>query len=420
MIVASVAGLCSGCGGSSSTSSNPTAATTAGASAGTQSVSSHGLHGSPVVIAFNAGLSSTQASNYPESVVGAKLAADEINAAGGINGHPVQISVCDDGAGIPAEALCARNAVSAHAVMAITYNTCAACSYPIFRNANIAQLSYVPDNDPVNKPYMKGWVFALNADGFSSFIGAPNYAKQHGLTKVATAVVDVSAALEEAPPVEQAAHANGVDYVGTFKVPITVSDPIATAEQLKSSGAQVVVLELGLAEWAPIVKASASLGYYPIWVHNCVAVGTPQLEQLPSSEADRFIVGCPLPPTTDTAIPVLAHYVSLLKQSNQYTAENLRFNGVNVYVMIHTIANIAKSIKGPVTGTTVQQAFEAAKDVNIFNLYTWTPSTPGPPGLPELSVAPTYWTSAAHFSSTHQLALVSSTSFDALQALVGK
>src|SRR6266581_6443093 len=49
---------------------------------------------------------------YPESTAGAKAAADAINAAGGVGGHPIEIEACDDQYDANKAAACAQKAVS--------------------------------------------------------------------------------------------------------------------------------------------------------------------------------------------------------------------------------------------------------------------------------------------------------------------
>jgi branched-chain amino acid transport system substrate-binding protein len=56
---------------------------------------------------------------YPEPYQGAQAAAAAINKAGGINGHKVQVSVCDTQADPNQSALCARKAVSNHVVAVV-------------------------------------------------------------------------------------------------------------------------------------------------------------------------------------------------------------------------------------------------------------------------------------------------------------
>jgi ABC-type branched-subunit amino acid transport system substrate-binding protein len=71
------------------------------------------LTGSPVSFLVIA-TTQSPAFSYPESNAGAEAAADAINAAGGINGHPVKILTCNDQLQSSQAALCASQAVQDH------------------------------------------------------------------------------------------------------------------------------------------------------------------------------------------------------------------------------------------------------------------------------------------------------------------
>jgi ABC-type branched-subunit amino acid transport system substrate-binding protein len=71
--------------------------------------------GSPVKI-MATGILSTPAANFAESVNGAEAAADAINKAGGISGHPIQIISCNDNLNAADAISCAREAIADHVI----------------------------------------------------------------------------------------------------------------------------------------------------------------------------------------------------------------------------------------------------------------------------------------------------------------
>ncbi len=92
--VAAVVSLAAAACGSSSHSS--TGATTGGSSASTAATGSAGATGSPYQIGFITSNTGGASSSYAGSVRGADARVDALNAAGGINGHPVKLVVYDD------------------------------------------------------------------------------------------------------------------------------------------------------------------------------------------------------------------------------------------------------------------------------------------------------------------------------------
>jgi ABC-type branched-subunit amino acid transport system substrate-binding protein len=65
---------------------------------------------------------------YPESPAAANAAANAINAKGAIDGHPIQVIVCDDQANPDQAAVCGRDAVSDR-VVAVTSQSLLSASY---------------------------------------------------------------------------------------------------------------------------------------------------------------------------------------------------------------------------------------------------------------------------------------------------
>src|ERR1700709_1011762 len=64
-------------------------------------------------------IADSAATQYPEIKAAADAAITTINAAGGINGHPITIEVCDTNRDANQAATCARKAVSDTAVIAV-------------------------------------------------------------------------------------------------------------------------------------------------------------------------------------------------------------------------------------------------------------------------------------------------------------
>src|SRR5204863_2229965 len=61
--------------------------------------------------------------NVPEDAAAGKAAVKAVNAAGGVNGHPLELSVCDDKFDPNGAAECARQAVSQKVAAVVSLNS---------------------------------------------------------------------------------------------------------------------------------------------------------------------------------------------------------------------------------------------------------------------------------------------------------
>src|SRR5579864_943917 len=85
------AGVLAGCSSSSKTSSPPSSGSSAGSSS-----TAPALSGTPITVEIITQLSGgAGAELQPELVNGANAAASAVNASGGIQGHPLKVTVCD-------------------------------------------------------------------------------------------------------------------------------------------------------------------------------------------------------------------------------------------------------------------------------------------------------------------------------------
>jgi ABC-type branched-subunit amino acid transport system substrate-binding protein len=404
-----------GCGGSSSSSGSAGGATATNAGAS----SSGGGSSKQLVILESDYITSTNSTGHPEAIVGANLAADAINAAGGINGTKVKIVPCDTTGTIPGEVACAREAISDHADVAINNAEAPLEDYPIYRRGNIPEIVEVNGTDAVSQASQKGWAFATDGHSTAAFLDLPFYMRDHGLSKLAVIGVDLPLTDSFVKVLQVSAKKAGVSYVGTIKVPLTaLTNPTAYADQVKTLGADTVLFFTGTPQATPIINAAQSLGVSNVkWMSNCLVYGVSDLEQVDPQQQGNFILGCPYPLPTESNYPIMQQYVAALKQHGEDTSANLRVEGVQNYMQVNAIAEIARQIKGSITSSSLEAAMENAKNVSIGGLYNWTPSQAGPPQLPLLSAGRVYWFTTENFPSTKTFTPVSATPSDLLSEL---
>jgi branched-chain amino acid transport system substrate-binding protein len=119
MALAAVAALVAagGCGsssksGSSATTANSGSPTTASGSPGAAS-------GTPLAVGSSGSLTSPIYTN-PEDKAGLEAGVDAVNAAGGVDGHPLKLTFCDSHQQASAEVSCTESLISSHIVAALS------------------------------------------------------------------------------------------------------------------------------------------------------------------------------------------------------------------------------------------------------------------------------------------------------------
>jgi ABC-type branched-subunit amino acid transport system substrate-binding protein len=408
-LITALAAAVAGCGGSNN-----------GGTAQNASAPSSGSGSSKQLVIFEADyITSTNSTGHPEAIVGGDLAADAINAAGGVNGAKVKIISCDTTGTVPGEVACARQAVTDHADIAINNAEAPLEDYPIYRRGNIPEIVEVNGTDAVSQASQKGWAFATDGHSTAPFLDLPFYMRDHGLSKLAVIGVDLPLTDSFVKVLQVSAKKAGVSYVGTIKVPLTaLTNPTAYANEVKSLGADTVLFFTGTPQATPIINAAQSLGITNVkWMSNCLVYGVSDLEQVNVQEESNFILGCPYPLATETSYPIMKQYVAALKSHGEDTSANERVEGVQNYMQVEAIADIARQIKGPITSESLDAAINNAKNISIGGLYNWTPTAPGPPQLPLLSAGRVYWFTTGSFPSTKTFTPVSSTPSDLLAEL---
>ncbi|MEN2740651.1 ABC transporter substrate-binding protein [Microbacterium sp. X-17] len=114
--------------------------TTAACSAGGSSSPSGSAGGTPIEIGMI--VDQTGPITFPTTPTGAKAAVQSINDAGGINGHPIDLFICDSGGNSTTAADCGQQMVSKNVAAVVRPSSIVADSYiPILQAAQIPMIA---------------------------------------------------------------------------------------------------------------------------------------------------------------------------------------------------------------------------------------------------------------------------------------
>jgi ABC-type branched-subunit amino acid transport system substrate-binding protein len=352
------------CGSSSSNNSSSGASASQGAgssSGGTIKFMTLAVVGSPVA-------------SYPEVQPDVDAAVAAINKAGGINGKKIQDIFCNSKGDANTAVTCAREAVKDKVAAVVgDIDLFNAQTTPVFAAAGIPVIGQWSDGDSSDGTNSDS--FPINSGSFGSYPATIFAMKAMGIKKVAIVPLDFPIALSQAAVVQKTIAAEGLQYGGMIKVPVEgVSDYSPYAQQVKSSGAQGVVPLIGPAAFTGMQKALDSLG---------IKVTTGVCEICGETEPG-LLLGGPYPPATDMSNPGIATFNKELVAAGlkQVSPTDINvYSGLNAWAAMHAAAEVAKTIKGAVTASSLTQALHHASNIDVEGLTTWSPSQLGSPAL---------------------------------------
>ena len=218
-----------------------------GASAGAKSSAS----GTPIRL-MTIGPTNAPFFSLPSLPVGAQVAIDAINKAGGLNGHPLQLIVCNDKNDPNTATTCARQAIQ-QKVAAIVGGLSGSDGTisPILAKAGIPWIG-----ESTSQAYTERNMFLIGNEGVPGYVAVGLSLTKEGCKKIATVIsaqgLPNGAALVAAGV---AAGGGGAKVVGSYKAPANSADWAPIVSTLRSAGADCVAAITGPPESAGLIGA---------------------------------------------------------------------------------------------------------------------------------------------------------------------
>jgi ABC-type branched-subunit amino acid transport system substrate-binding protein len=337
------AGLFTACSSSSSTSTTTTTK----------------LPKSPIDLGVIAEITSSTPSG--EVASGAKAAAAAINASGGINGHPVVITVCDSKGvqDVSSATTCANNLVANTATVAEVgdYNAnqqqintiLAAAGVPLIGPNPVSSSAFTSSN---SFPFM-----GLEGAGLTTVL-------QHfGAKSISVAYTDVPAAAQAVTFGNLVLAPYNQKVLQGIPVPLTATDLTAEVTQAaKGDGAGLALEPSQLAQWLTVAKqgnfttkVSASAG----------SLTPPTLKSLGSNANNMYLTGG-LPFATNTKLSGIQKFQSEMKQYEPSALVDEP--SLNAWLATWGFAQVARGMTVPITRASLMTAMGQLTNFNIFGL----------------------------------------------------
>ena len=352
-------------------SSSGSAASAAGAAASSSA--------SPIVIGTVGSFSGPEGSSQAGVPQALTAWADQVNAAGGIHGHPVKLIIKDLGANLAGGQQAVRELVQGDHVVAIVGEE---------DNGDASWAQYVQGTGvpvvggaPIDLPFVQNPdFFASGANSFAMTYGFQVMARKNGPKLALLYCAEAPQCANEILKNQGMARASGIKIPVDIKISATAPDYTAVCEQLKSSGVQsyfvadnsAVVLRLASQCKADglTAKMVAEDGVFTVAWEN-----QPQVNGMLAAEADA--------PFTDSSVPAVAKFQDAIKKYAPNIGSELGPDAYYAYVagVLFQTAVQAIPAGAAITPQAVKQGLYTLKDNTLGGLAPPLTFTPGKPTL---------------------------------------
>ena len=342
--------VAAGCSSSSHSSSSAPASSAASSSAAAGSPTTAGApattggaaaSGTPIKIGLIAeGISpGTPYSNLAISAAGANAAVKAINAAGGVNGHPLDLVTCDTQNDPNDAATCGRTMVSdGIAALVGSITGFGANVLPILTAAHIASLGQIAVGaaDLTNPD---GFPFA--PAGIDVAVGEPDLAARLGATKISEVRVDLSATAQLPQLAAIGLSSHGLKLINSVALPMNAPDMSSYVAAATANGTDGISLILQPNDLVNFVKAAKAAGFKGKLVSDAANVLRNLTGGFASTMEGVYVVD-EAKPATDTSDPAVQKFNTELaavdtKVTPDYTVED-------AWASVYLFAQVAKPL----------------------------------------------------------------------------
>lgn len=360
MCVAAIALLAAACGGDDDGSSSDTtpAATGAPTDTGGETPS-----GEPIKVMTVTTLNAA-GPTYENIAITAELYADYINARGGINGHPLEVTVCDEKFDPAVATKCARQAIDEGMVSIVgSFTFFAESIVPVISEASITWFGACCPITPseLTSPY------SFNIGNQPMYaVGAVKKAVDDGCENINAVIIDGAQVF--IPPMENAIKALGKSFGTIVILPPTAQDYSAQVAEATGGGADCVISiisETPFITWNTAWSQSGTDARQYGPQGNLNAVSARGNEE--ATDGDIIVGMYP-----DISTEPWAEYRAALEEAGvDQTANDFNsLGGLGTWAAYVAFTKIAETIEGPITA---ESFYEAANNTSNLDLNGMVP-----------------------------------------------
>jgi hypothetical protein len=312
----------------------------------------------------------------PEFPGGAQAAAAAINAAGGINGHPVEVIVCSDELNPEVARKCAREAAQQHVAAIVglqTFNETTVL--PVLEASGIPVVGIFPFTKAaltsrVSFPFTSGFI--------GQTIGMGLQLARSGAREVRVIVPGGMGSIssEIGASVALGAEAGNARYAGLFQIPAKSLDLSPVVAAATGGGASVAGLAVDEAE---LIRSMRSLAPGAMMSTYAFNLSDNVLRSAGAASDGIMAVEAFVPPTSDTV------------GARSYRRDLAAFNpalpisatGLHEWLAMMTFARVAQGLP-QVTAASMMEAMGRVRNLDMAGITPPYSTTPRDPSLPRL------------------------------------
>ena len=327
----------------------------------------------------------TPIQNYPDARAGAEAAAAALNRRGGIKGRRVEILFCNTQSNANVAVGCNRQAVEEKVAAVIgSGSTLSPLEWPILQQANIPSIGYHTFGNAVDWTNPMSFPFVGGATG--AYISIPFAMKKLGKRRFVIIYQDVPSAATNAKLARNASRVAKLNVAGTLLLPGATTDFAPYAQRLREMNPDAAMFINSPGPSGGLIRAATALGLKPLWAHNTGSIGEPEAAQI-GSPSEGMLLGGIYPSFRDTSEPGIRRFMADMRAAGKADDEiNLKPLGINGWLSVYAVNEIAKNIRGEINNQTLLAAMrKQRKPINLFGLVSWAPGARGPAAFPRWS-----------------------------------
>ena len=280
-----------------------------------------------------------------------QMAVDEINKAGGVNGHPLQITILDDESSPTSAVTNLRKLLDQHpiAILGSSLTQTSLAMVPLVTQAQIPMISFASSAQVIQPVSDRKWIFKMPITDFHTAQTMQVFMKKKGWTKVAVIYRNDDYGKAGLSHFKDAGAKFGFEVVDAEAIAANASDATTQLTHVKAANPQAIVVWTTLPSAGVVIKAYRELALsYPILYSDGAATGVfPQQAGAALNGAYIASTKINVPDTlaaNDPQRKVLDHYIASFVQLYPKDAPVSIFGGFG-YDGVYVLAQALKDAK---------------------------------------------------------------------------
>jgi ABC-type branched-subunit amino acid transport system substrate-binding protein len=315
--------------------------------------------------------------DYSDLIAAEDAAVLRVNAAGGINGHPVTIDYCNDQLMPVQTANCARQMVTDQ-VIGTAGDFSAAGEPTVLQTLAAAGIPSIGNYD-FGAAGSDAHTYMIQPS-MAFMVGAQAYFGAKQGKAVADVMLDVPSNAPYPPEVKKIIQASGGNQTAYVPFQQTDVDLSSQAAEAKNAGTKSAILSGADASVLSLMQNLKQLGYTGTFDEATAAISEQTVKSIGSSVSQLFAVS-PFPALTDTGNAGIAQFISDMNKeaskgnaAAKLTGGYYRSSTMGGYLAVLALAKVANQAHAT-TSAHLNAALKTAKNVQVDGLLTsWTPS----------------------------------------------